>query len=91
MGLRFTKRNLNITERKSLGMNTSFLKSPKSDLKKSDSGNLLLRMDVIAKNILHLTYQNDRILALLSSLVPTKEAHEFYNRDDEPSEEVENL
>ncbi len=69
-------------------MNTSFLKSQKSDLKKSDSAVLL---NTLNKNILHLTYQNDRILSLLSQLKQTESAIEYYNKNEEPGEEVENL
>ncbi len=69
-------------------MKSSFFKSNDSDFKKSDIVPLL---NTLNKNILHLTYQNDRILSLLSSLKQTNSAKEFYNVSDEPSEEVENL
>ncbi len=88
MGLRSTKRNLNITERKSLGMKTSFLKSNDSDLKKSD---ILPLLNTMSGNIKYITYKVDRIIILLSRLSQTKSSEDFYNKDEEPSEEVENL
>ncbi len=62
-------------------MKTSFFKSDDADFKKSD---FLILLNTMNKNILHLTYQNDRILSLLSQETPTKSAEEFYNRDEEP-------
>ncbi len=64
-------------------MKTSFFKSNDSDFKKSDFVDLFNTIQTLSKNILHLTYQNDRILSLLSSKVPTESAESFYNKDDE--------
>ncbi len=69
-------------------MKSTFFKSNDSDFKNSD---ILILLNTMQKNILHLTYQNDRILSLLSSIKQTKSAEDFYNKSDEPSEEVENL
>ncbi len=69
-------------------MKSTFFKSNDSDFKNSD---ILVLLNTMQKNILHLTYQNDRILSLLSSIKQTKSAEDFYNKSDEPSEEVENL
>ncbi len=62
-------------------MNSPFFKSVDTDFKNSD---ILVLLNTLSKNILHLTYQNDRILKLLSQQTPTLDAEEYYNKSDEP-------
>ncbi len=81
MASQSANRKLNIIKKKSLEMKTSFFKSTEADFKKSVINEIL---EVMAKNILHLTYQNDRILKLLSGSVQTPSAETFYNKDEEP-------
>jgi len=81
-----TKRNLNIRQRKSLGMKEFFSKS-RDDFQKINPSDLLHTMN---KNLLYLTYQIDGLNKLCKSMSHDmnnqKTVDDFYNRQEEGEE-----